>query len=159
MTQPKCPRCQAVFSPDDTVRLSGPTLVHFDCQRPRYLSREERILLFRYCWEHTVAKCPACDQSFRQHQLGGDLLAHRSYLCPRCGADLTDGLRGHLYVCTMLPELVRLRAQEARDAARRLVKESDQLRDRADVLMREAEARSWRLGWAVPSSASGSNAS
>jgi len=59
----------------------------------------------------------------------------------------------------MLPELVRLRAQEARDAARRLVKESDQLRDRADVLMREAEARSWRLGWAVPSSASGSNAS
>jgi len=40
----------------------------------------------------------------------------------------------------MLPELLRLRAQEARDAARKLVKESGQLRDRADVLMHEAEA-------------------
>jgi len=40
----------------------------------------------------------------------------------------------------MLPGEVRQRAQEARDAARRLVKESGQLRDRADVLMRESEA-------------------
>lgn len=40
----------------------------------------------------------------------------------------------------MLPEEVRLRAQEAREAARRLVKESSRLRDQADVLMREAEA-------------------
>jgi hypothetical protein len=40
----------------------------------------------------------------------------------------------------MLPEEVRLRAQEARDAARRLVKDSGQVRDQADVLMREAEA-------------------
>ena len=98
------------------------------------------MLLFRYCWGHAVAKCPACDQSFRQHQLGADLLAHRTYLCPRCRTDLTEGLRGHLYACAMLPEEVRLRAQEARDAARRLVKDSGQVRDQADVLMREAEA-------------------
>jgi hypothetical protein len=39
----------------------------------------------------------------------------------------------------MLPEEVRLRAQEARAAARRLVKESGQLHDQSDVLMREAE--------------------
>jgi len=44
----------------------------------------------------------------------------------------------------------RRRAREARAAARRLVKESDQLQDRADVLMREAKrpsprsARRWR---------------
>ena len=140
MRPPRWPRCQAAFSEDDTVRLSGAIVVHLDCQRPRDLSREERILLFRYCWEHAVAKCTACDQSFRQHQLGGHLLAHRSYLCPRCRTDLTESLRGHLYACAMLPELLRLRAQEARDAARKLVKESGQLRDRADVLMREAEA-------------------
>jgi len=40
----------------------------------------------------------------------------------------------------MLPEEVRLKAQEVRDAARRLAKHSSELRERADVLMREAEA-------------------
>jgi len=35
---------------------------------------------------------------------------------------------------------VRRRAQEARDAARHLVKQGQQLRDNADVLIREAEA-------------------
>src|SRR5262245_43351458 len=140
MTQPRCPRCQAAISQDDTIRLSGCSVAHLDCQRPRDLSREERILLFRYCWEHVVAKCVACDRSFKQHQLGVDLLAHRSYLCPRCRTDLTESLRGHLYSCAMLPDEVRRRAQEAREAARRLVKDSAQLRDQAEVLMREMEA-------------------
>jgi hypothetical protein len=40
----------------------------------------------------------------------------------------------------MLPAEVRQRAREARDAARRLVKYGSELRDHADVLMREAEA-------------------
>lgn len=140
MTYPRCPRCLAAISQDDTVRLSGHSVVHLDCQRPRDLSPEERLLLFRYCWEHAVAKCLACNASFQQHQLGGDLLAHRSYLCPRCRAGLTDSLRGHLYGCALLPVEVRQRAQDAREAARRLVKDSSQLRDQADVLMREAEA-------------------
>jgi hypothetical protein len=39
----------------------------------------------------------------------------------------------------MLPEEVRRRAREARDAAQRLVEESHQEADRADGLMREAE--------------------
>ena len=39
----------------------------------------------------------------------------------------------------MLPEEVRRRAQETRAVAPKLVKESGQLQDRADVLMREAE--------------------
>ena len=72
-------------------------VVHLDCQRPRDPSREESILLFRYCWGHGVAKCPAYDQSFRQQQLGADLLSHRSHPCPRCRTDLTESLRGHLY--------------------------------------------------------------
>jgi galactokinase len=49
-------------------------------------------------------------------------------------------MRGHLFSCAMLPEEVRQRAREVRDAARRLVKHSSELRDHADVLMREAEA-------------------
>jgi hypothetical protein len=40
----------------------------------------------------------------------------------------------------MLPEEVRRRAREVRDAAHKLVKQSAESRDRADVLMREAEA-------------------
>ena len=140
MNQQKCPRCLRSLWPDDTVTVNDERIAHLDCQRPRDLSREERVLLFRYCWGHVVAKCAACDQSFPQQQLGSDLLGHRTHLCPRCRADLTEGLRGHLYACTMLPEEVRRRAQEARDAARRLVKQSRQLSDCADVLMREAEA-------------------
>src|SRR5262249_25134945 len=132
--------CIQAISPDDTVQVSRGRVVHLDCQRPRDLTREERILLFRYCWDHPVAKCPDCDQGFRQQQLGADLLGHRSHLCPRCRADLTQSLRGHLYACAMLPEEVRRRAQEVRDAARRLAKHSIELRDNADVLMQEAEA-------------------
>lgn len=136
----KCPRCEQGISLDDTVQFRGDRVVHLDCQRPRDLSREERILLFRYCWGHAVAKCPACAQSFRQHQLGADLLGHRSHLCPRCRTDLTEGLRGHLYACTELPAEVRWRAQEVRDAGRRLAKRGSQLPDHADVLMHDAEA-------------------
>jgi hypothetical protein len=40
----------------------------------------------------------------------------------------------------MLPSEIRLRAQAVREAAQRLVKESQQVRDRSDVLIREAEA-------------------
>jgi hypothetical protein len=39
----------------------------------------------------------------------------------------------------MLPAAVRVRAQEIRAATQQLVKHAGQLRDRADVLMREAE--------------------
>jgi hypothetical protein len=40
----------------------------------------------------------------------------------------------------MLPAAVRQRAREAREAAQRFVKQSRELADRADVLMRELEA-------------------
>jgi hypothetical protein len=59
--------------------------------------------------------------------------------------DLTDSIRVHLYGCAMLPVEVRRRAQAAREAARSLVKQSGQLSDRADVLLREAEAALYAL--------------
>ena len=40
----------------------------------------------------------------------------------------------------MLPVALRRRAQAAREAARRLVKQTQEVRDNGDVLIREAEA-------------------
>jgi hypothetical protein len=40
----------------------------------------------------------------------------------------------------MLPSEIRLRVQAVREAAQRLVKEPQQLSDRSDVLIREAES-------------------
>jgi hypothetical protein len=45
----------------------------------------------------------------------------------------------------MLPVAVRRTAQAAREAARSLVKQSQQLSDAADVLLREAEAALYAL--------------
>jgi len=135
MAGPKCPRCAQQITPGDSLALSRALVFQLDCQRPHHLSREERVLLFRYCWDHAVAKCSACDQSFRQHQLGADLLTHRAYLCPRCREDLTDSLRGHLYACATLPEEIRRCVHDARDTVWRLVSDG---RPR-DEAMREAE--------------------
>jgi hypothetical protein len=73
-------------------------------------------------------------------ELAADLLRGRTHLCPRCRRDLTDVVRTDLYGCAVLPADVRQKAQALREAARLLVKESRQLRDKADVLFREAEA-------------------
>ena len=140
MAESKCPRCLLVLSFEDTVRIRQGVVTHVDCRRPRDLSPEERLILFRYCWDHAVAKCVACSGSFRQGELGGDLLGHRVHLCPRCRVDLTESVRGHLYSCGMLPTELRLRAGEARDAVRKLVTQRHQLADHADGLIYEAEA-------------------
>jgi len=67
-----------------------------------------------------------------------DSFGIRTYLCRRCHTDLTESIRAHLYGCAMLP-VARRGAQVAREAARNLVKQSHQLRDAADVAVREAE--------------------
>lgn len=97
-------------------------------------------MLVKYCVDHPVVTCPTCVQEFRQHELAAELPGHRTHLCPRCRLDLTERLRDHLYGCTLLPGEVRWRAREARAAAQQAVKHSHELSDRADVLMREAEA-------------------
>jgi hypothetical protein len=139
MAEPACPRCGQLMSSNDTVAFAGDQIVHLDCRRPRELNHEERALLFRFCWDHVVAECGTCRQSFRQHELAADLLEHRTHLCPRCRADLTANMREHLFACQHVPTEVRWRAEDARDAARRLIKERQELSDRADALMRAAE--------------------
>ena len=98
------------------------------------------MLLFKYCFGHTVAECVICGESFQHQQLGVDLLGNRTQLCSRCRIDLTASVREHLYACAVLPDEIRRRAEDARRTARRLIKDNRQLADRADVLMREAEA-------------------
>jgi hypothetical protein len=151
--EPPCPRCWQVLSPEDTIDRDGGRVVHLDCRRPRRLSLEERALLYQYCWDHAVGECVSCARTFRPDELQFGLLSEMD-LCPRCRQDLTDGVRAHLYRCAMLPEEVRRRAQETRAAAQKLVKQSGQLRDTADVLMREAEVAVAALRAAMRQSAS-----
>ena len=128
------------MSSDDTIAFDGPQILHVDCRRPRDLSHEERALLFKYCFGHSVVECATCRQSFRQQELGSDLLGNRTHLCPRCRGDLTETLRTHLYSCEMLPRAVRLRAQEVREASQKLIRESARLSPVAFTLLAEAEA-------------------
>jgi hypothetical protein len=151
--EPTCPRCGQAFSPEDTIDRDGRGVVHLDCRRPRRLSLEERVLLYEYCWEHAVGECVVCARSFRPDELLSGLSGDTD-LCPQCRNDLSDSVRAHLYRCAMLPAEVRRRAQEARAAAQKLVKESGQLQDRADVLMREAEVAVAALRAAMKQSAS-----
>ena len=140
MTQPNCPRCRRSIAESDTIAFDGDQIVHLDCRKPRALSNEERALLFKYCFSHAVVSCLDCKQSFRQQELGSDLLGNRTHLCPHCRVDLTEDVRAHLYGCAMLPEAVRRKAHDAREAAQRLIKENHRITSNAFVMIAEAEA-------------------
>ena len=134
-----CPLCSRSIPSEETFVLRGDRLAHLDCRRPNIPSPEERALLFRYCWEHTVAECEQCAKSYRITELASDLFSGKELLCPQCRAELIGSVRAHVYGCAMLPAAVGERARDARDAARRLVKHNHELKDTADVLMRELE--------------------
>jgi hypothetical protein len=141
-----CPQCSQTISPEDTIVFRHRLLGHLDCRRPRVLSAEERYLLVIYCRHHQVAECVSCTGKFSLREVAStDSFGVRSHVCPWCHTDLTDSIRAHLYGCAILPAEVRRRAQAAREAARSLVKQSGQLSDRADVLLREAEAALYAL--------------
>jgi hypothetical protein len=141
-----CPQCSQTISPEDTIVFRHRLLGHLDCHRPRVLSAEERYLLVIYCWHHQVAECVSCTGKFSLREVAStDSFGVRSHVCPSCHTDLTDSIRAHLYGCAMLPAEIRRRALAAREAARSLVKQSGQLNDRADVLLREAEAALYAL--------------
>src|SRR5262245_47090565 len=106
----------------------------------RSLTPDERALLFYYCLNHTVARCPSCARSYYLSELVADLLSGRTHLCPQCRRDLTENVRSHVYGCGILPAEVRQKAQALRDVAHRLVKESRELRDKSEGLISEAEA-------------------
>jgi hypothetical protein len=139
--QVACSKCGEPIALTDIIESHDGHLSHVDCRRPQVLTPEERALIFLYCSGHVVARCPACDVSFRYNELAADILGGgRTNTCPRCRRDLTENVRRHLYGCAMLPSEVRLRARALREAAQRLVKQTQEVRDNADVLVREAEA-------------------
>ena len=148
--QVKCTKCSQPIALTDIIESNSGLLSHCDCRRPHGLTPEERALLFTFCWDHVVVRCPICDVSFHYTGLAADILGGGgANLCPRCRLDLTEAVRAHLLRCPILPSVIRLRTQELRDAAQRLVKETQQLRDRSDVLMREAEAALFRAQQAL----------
>jgi hypothetical protein len=139
-TPPICPRCSQVIASDDTIDFVDRHVVHLDCRRHRMLSNEERTLLYRYCFAHSVAECSSCSLCLQQTELAAAPFLGHTHLCPKCRQDVTESIRTHLYGCGMVPAEVRHRARLAREAAQRLVKRTHELVDRADVLMREAES-------------------
>jgi hypothetical protein len=135
-----CPQCSRAISPDDTIVFGYGRLGHLDCRRPHLLSAEERTLLLIFCRDHQVAECVRCAGRFNLREVASlDSFGIRTHGCPWCHTDLTDSIRAHLYSCAMLPVEVRRRARAAREAVRSLVKQSHQLRDAADVAVREVE--------------------
>ena len=148
-----CTRCSRTIGPGDTFIFGAAGLTHVDCRRPRVLSSEERALLFLHCGNHSV-ECAPCVNSFHLSELGSDLRGHTN-LCPHCRQDLTDGVRAHLYKCDMVSETVRRRAQALRAVSERLVKESYEPGDAADVLRREVETALHALQEAMRQSSRG----
>jgi len=72
-------------------------------------------------------------------ELAADPLGGRTNICPRCRKDLTENVRTHLYGCAKLPAKCGCGAQALREAAQRLVRQSQELVENADVRIREAE--------------------
>ena len=136
-----CSKCSRPIALTDIVASNAGRLSHRDCQGPNTLTPEERVLVFVYCSGHFVAWCPICDISYRYTDLAAEMVGgNRTNMCPRCHRELTEAVRAHLFNCAMLPSEVQVRAQEVRQAALRVVKESQQARDRSELLIREAEA-------------------
>jgi hypothetical protein len=140
MPQAKCSKCQRWIFSNETIAVEHGQVFHADCRRPQALTYEERVLLYRYCWEHRVAECPNCARRLRQEELASDFLGHKTHLCPQCRTDVTHEMRMHLYACPQLPAHILKQAVAARDAAVRLVKDSEELSANTDVLKREADA-------------------
>ena len=137
-----CSKCSRPIVLTDIIESSQGRVSHANCAQPRTLTLDERILLFVYCTDHVVAQCLRCSLTFRLAELAAVPLwvESRAYQCPRCRKALTENVRTHLYGCAKLPSEIRLRAHAVREAAQHLVKQSQELRDTSDRLIREAEA-------------------
>ena len=136
----KCPRCQQAITPHDTVESDSERVAHIDCRRPRSLGPEATVFVYAYCWDHSIAECAACAQSFLQSELISEPISVGKFFCVHCRRDLTESVRAHLLSCSKIPEQLRERVREAIESSQKLLKESRQLLDHADVLIREIEA-------------------
>src|SRR5262249_951741 len=101
--QLKWSKCSQPIALTDIVESTDGRLSHVDCMRPSNLTSAERQLIYVYCFDHVVAECLACNGTYRSQQLGADAITGAPNMCPRCGQDLTDSIRAHLYGCAMAP--------------------------------------------------------
>jgi len=105
----QCSKCSKPIALTDIIESHNGHLSHIDCKRPQVLTPEERALFFLYCSGHVVARCPACDVSYRYTELAADMVGGtRTNMCPRCRQDLTEAVRSHLFRCALLPADVQL---------------------------------------------------
>jgi hypothetical protein len=72
-----------------------------DSDAPSILTVEERRLLFRYCREHPVARCSACEVDYKLPQLGRHLFGPNSDVCPACGGSMVELIRAHIASCAV----------------------------------------------------------
>jgi hypothetical protein len=133
-------RCQQAISPHDTVESDGYRVAHVDCSSPRSLGPEAKVSLYAYCWDHAVAECVACAQSFRQQELISEPFIVGTVFCLHCRRDLTESVRAHLVSCSRIPEQLRQKVRETCEVTQKLLKRSHELLDHTDVLVREIEA-------------------
>ena len=81
--QLKCAKCSEPIAFTDIIESSDGRLSHVDCKRPKVLTPDERALVFLYCSDHVVARCPACDIAYRYTQLAADMVGgNRTNMCP-----------------------------------------------------------------------------
>jgi hypothetical protein len=119
MEQPLiCSNCTRAILPDHTLVFEQGPPTHLDCEQPRALSPEERILLFAYCREHPIAECKDCVASSRLRELAVEPVSSRTQLCPSCRGDLPDSIRAHIDNCALVPEEVRRRRRRPREVLR-----------------------------------------
>jgi hypothetical protein len=106
------------------------------------LTLSERVALVVHCSDHPVAACPECSETITFAGVTTDALQGDHDFCRACRMDLTAILRKHLAECTWIRVQVgemSERAQGTRVNAQAVSKISAELRDRADLLMRETE--------------------
>jgi hypothetical protein len=111
------------------------------------LTLSERVALVVQCSDHPFAACPECSETVTFAGVTTDALRGDDDFCRACRTDLTAILRKHLAECTWIRVQVRQmreRAQETCANAEAVSKISAELRDRADLLMREAEVEKER---------------
>ena len=63
--QVSCSKCSHPIALTDIIESNNGSLSHMDCNRPHVLTPDERALVFVYCSDHIVARCPACDIHYR----------------------------------------------------------------------------------------------